>query len=618
MKAWFWPRDFVVIDQGGGIHALGKRILDVTAARVRDRLSDLSREDLPTVEQTRDFLRDIAHDQKQELPDIKARLKQELAEVDRLLYGPSLTDLKRELKEVQDLIDKAQRSRQPEKPAPAWDRDRDDRAWQDAIIKAAIEKEQAERNFAEPGEKQRRAGGGREKKSAGGRITEQGPPELGQTAAAIRIAYSLTNTGQAFADALEDRGLILACMTEADAGRLNKWERCRVKEQEEALASGNSASQRSAQENARDRYRAGELVVVNQFGDVFQLSARNTGDGLKARTEHLKDVDRSALLSVSAAQSVMTEVREERREDRRVVAQQNRNEIYAPVSPPLLDERRPFNVAAADVCRDTRTEDLKGAAREVWEAWRQLDSDKRRAAAASGKTVSIGVPTKEEFAQALDDRGIMFAVVSKDEAERSHREGSFAKAIGRYAPRFKEGEVVLVSEPRPEFHRDGEIIAPRRVQKLDQSLADKFVNHLESRNQLRSIDATLELSNLRAQERRVAVTEKRMEAAGKPRDFSHTVATDIKQSAKAGRAALKTVGSALDAVGNALESLFAPTLTPAQIAEGNRTKERRDAETADAIDFSRYTAEMAQRSQQLENEQEAERQRMRGGGGRER
>lgn len=387
-------RDFVVIDQGGGIHALGKRILDVTAARIRDRLSDLSREELPTIDMARVF--------------------------------------------VSDLQITRQRQQMPELP---WDRDRADQLWQDAVIKAAIEKEQTERNFAEPGEKQKRAGGGREKRSG-------------------------------------------------------------------------------------------------------------------------------------------------------------------------------FGQSAEEVSQDTRTENLKGAAREVWEAWRQLDSDKSMAAAASDKTVSIGVPTKEEFAQALDDRGIMFAVVSQDDAERSYREASFAKAIGRHAPRFKEGEVVIVTEPRPEFRRDGDIIEPRRVQKLDQSLAEKFVNHLGNRNQLRGIDTTLELSNLRGQERRAGLAEKRMEAAGKPRDFSHTVAADIKQSAKAGRAALRTVGSALDAVGNALESLFAPTLTPEQIAEGNRTKHRRDAEAADAIDFSRYTAEMAQRSQQVENDLEAERQR--GGGGRER
>jgi hypothetical protein len=162
-------RDFVVIDQRGGTHVLSKRTLDVTAARIRDRLSDVSREDLPTVEQTRDFLRDVSNDRKQEQPDIKARLKQELAEVDRLLYGPSLGDPKRELKEAQDLIDKAQRNQQTEKPKPIWDRDRDDRAWQDAVINAAIEKEKIAREFVEPKARETRAGG---RQGAGSREKE--------------------------------------------------------------------------------------------------------------------------------------------------------------------------------------------------------------------------------------------------------------------------------------------------------------------------------------------------------------------------------------------------------------------------------------------------------------
>jgi hypothetical protein len=46
-------RDFVVIDHAGGVHAIGKRILGVSAALIRARLSDLVRESLPTVNQVR-------------------------------------------------------------------------------------------------------------------------------------------------------------------------------------------------------------------------------------------------------------------------------------------------------------------------------------------------------------------------------------------------------------------------------------------------------------------------------------------------------------------------------------------------------------------------------------
>jgi hypothetical protein len=49
-------RDFIVVDGAGGIHALGKRILGVPAAEIRHRLADLCPDQLPTLEQARDFI----------------------------------------------------------------------------------------------------------------------------------------------------------------------------------------------------------------------------------------------------------------------------------------------------------------------------------------------------------------------------------------------------------------------------------------------------------------------------------------------------------------------------------------------------------------------------------
>jgi hypothetical protein len=46
-------RDFVVIDEAGGVHALGKRLVGQTAAEIRQRLSDLDRDTMPTVEAAR-------------------------------------------------------------------------------------------------------------------------------------------------------------------------------------------------------------------------------------------------------------------------------------------------------------------------------------------------------------------------------------------------------------------------------------------------------------------------------------------------------------------------------------------------------------------------------------
>jgi hypothetical protein len=49
-------RDFLVVDGAGGMYALGKRILGVSAAEIRNRLADLGRDHLPTLEQARELI----------------------------------------------------------------------------------------------------------------------------------------------------------------------------------------------------------------------------------------------------------------------------------------------------------------------------------------------------------------------------------------------------------------------------------------------------------------------------------------------------------------------------------------------------------------------------------
>jgi len=139
----------------------------------------------------------------------------------------------------------------------------------------------------------------------------------------------------------------------------------------------------------------------------------------------------------------------------------SREEKVWPVNPPQHQSWPGFERAATEATLDDRTENLKGPAAQVWEAWQQSDS-------------------AQAFAAALDDNGIMFAAATGEEAYRSHRQADFARAVGNYAPRFKVGEIVIVTEPRPEYRRDGEIIEPPRVHKLDQSLAYKFVKGLDN------------------------------------------------------------------------------------------------------------------------------------------
>jgi hypothetical protein len=220
----------------------------------------------------------------------------------------------------------------------------------------------------------------------------------------------------------------------------------------------------------------------------------------------------------------------------------------------------------------------------------------------------------------LEHERMALAQVTKDEADRSHREAEFAKAVGNYSPRFREGEIVAVKEPTLEYRRNGEIIGPpSRVHKLDQKAAEIFIAELDKPRQLKGIDATKQALNERAAQRAADREAKRLESATNIKDFSHTVAkSGIRRTAKAGKTAVRIVGKTLDFVSDAFASLFAPTLTPEQIRQGEIATHRREAEAENSIDFARYTGELAQQRRQQENDREAERQRHRDGGGRER
>lgn len=161
-------RDFIVIDPAGGMHAVGKRILDVSAGEIRKRLADLDREQLPSVAQAREAI-----------PGLEANR-------DRTQAGQ------------------------------VWDRDRYDTAWNDAVAQAAIEQEKIERRFVEPVE----AGRGDREKVQGVEGRAEMPGELKGAAALIWHAYRNSPDARAFAETLDkDHGIVLAAVTKEEADR---------------------------------------------------------------------------------------------------------------------------------------------------------------------------------------------------------------------------------------------------------------------------------------------------------------------------------------------------------------------------------------------------------------
>ena len=423
-------RGFVVIDQAGGVTALGKRILDVSAAKIRDRFSDLDISLLPTVEEARSYIPGYMHDLKHELAKIN-----EL--IDRAEHEQGIQKLRDELARVDQLLKGVKQK--PEKSAPAWDRDRAESAWQDAVVNAAIEKEKIERQFVEP----------------------------------------------------RNRGV--------EAGSREK-----------------------------------EWPILPTVPEPIKTSAQY----------HFEDAARAT-------------ARPE------------------PEPPP--------------------PDNLRGTAAHIWTAWHHSD-------------------TAKAFAAAINEQGIDLAVVTKQEAARSHMDAQFAKAVGNSATRYREGEIVAVSASGDVYRLNERTTGEGRFQ------VEKFLARLD-RSNLQGIEATKQMMHDRAEQREAAtqvfsllnpVRSRAIDTQPTGRPGRATLRNENYLNlspAGPGNAAFRTVEKIYDVAATALESLLSPTLSPQQIHDGEKAAHRREAEAEQRIDFSRYTAEMAQQRQRDEQEREAARRR---------
>ena len=72
-------RDFVALDQEGSVYSIGKRTTGARAAEVREKLEDLERDDLPTIDQVREQQREERQREREE----RRELAQESRETER-------------------------------------------------------------------------------------------------------------------------------------------------------------------------------------------------------------------------------------------------------------------------------------------------------------------------------------------------------------------------------------------------------------------------------------------------------------------------------------------------------------------------------------------------------
>lgn len=222
------------------------------------------------------------------------------------------------------------------------------------------------------------------------RAHEAAAPELGKAAGDIRLAWALTNGGREFAAALQERGLALAWVSAEEAQR---------SERAHAFA-------KEIGRYAR-RFAEGELVAVNEYGDVFQFNQRTTGEETRGEiAKRLGTIDAAAL-------------------------------------PTMTDAR----IAMRDA---SRAEWVAGNERE-----RPLTAMEQRVAAAALAAQQVAADmlqrfgramTGEEFAAGLAQAGVRLARVTPEDGERIDRDRAVAFAVGdtQFMPWVRPGEVVAI------------------------------------------------------------------------------------------------------------------------------------------------------------------------------
>jgi hypothetical protein len=358
-------RDFVVIDRAGHVHSLGRR-LGIKAAELRAFMKDIDRASLPTIEQAQN------------------RQRARAAEIDQRRAAIGRYD---------DI--------RPEATARA--------AEQGKYAGAAHGRE----NETTP--------------SDGPRSAPQ--PEikpLGKTAGEIRLAWQTTKTPDQFAQALEDRGLILVHVSREEAEK--SWRAA-------AFAKAIGRQSRALREG---------FGVVDQRGNVTRIDQRTTGDHLEEIRKRLDRIDKDQLASVAEAKEAQ---REASRAD--WIEQQEKARPASAIEQRIIDCREKAQQLGASVVRDDNERIMSDT--EAY-ADRFKPDDERR-----GELHTIYGP--EAFAARLDQAGFAIVRVTASDIEalaELRAEENLAREIARtnneayrtqhFAERLEAGDIAAVTK----------------------------------------------------------------------------------------------------------------------------------------------------------------------------
>jgi hypothetical protein len=153
--------------------------------------------------------------------------------------------------------------------------------------------------------------------------------DLSKVAGEIRIAYQTTRSGADFASALEDRGLSLAVVSK-----------------DEAAAQHRKAAFARQVGNFAPAYKAGELVVLDQRGNVYGLTSRTTGATSADVSKRLAGIDTQAYQGVEQTREALKEASKAAFVDRKF-AERPETKTEALLSRLVFSAQKPADLAAS-------------------------------------------------------------------------------------------------------------------------------------------------------------------------------------------------------------------------------------------------------------------------------
>jgi hypothetical protein len=664
-------RNLVVVDHLGGLHALGKRILDINKPAILERLADVDLNALPHVEQVRELNREAQ-------PDRLGQLKQELAEVDRQIYGPTLDALKRELAEADKLIaaaDPEQVNRVRERLAheeaqkqidalnratrhglecdaadldkfmaaemfKQWEKypNRFETKWRptltpgvnaelEKLIQAHAEREYAQRHPARDDmawqDAIAKASIEKEKIEREFFTPEDRKPET-----------RAGGDGKAEKDRKPEQESTLPANLKGPAAdiwtALQRSDNARafaaaLDERDIALAAVTKDEAQRSRINASfarevqrfsPEYRESEIVAVTLDGRVYPLNRRTTGKERQEIEAFLAPLDRNEMHGIAA-----TKESQEKR----------RNEKLWPTRPPIpepiktapdLHFRDAGNGATQPEAAPVMPANLRGPAAHIWTAYNvRIHMQEREREDLAGEIEKYHVPITLKsgrdpyrFAEALEEKGMSLARATKDEAERSQKETDHWKQHGERRPTYREGEFVAVTQR-------GEIYSlNRRTTGHDAEKVQQFLARADWKA-LPGIDTAKETMRARAEQRSLErqkiggeIAAARLDRAKNIRQHaparSGNKAAAMRPAAAIGRAAFDAV-KPFGFLASVFEGLIAPKLTPKQKLEGEIARHEREEIAADKkhdLEFSQHVAALREQEQQRQAGQETRQQ----------